>query len=130
MVKYKNIEIEMKNLTRSLMLFRFITKLDKGIRFKFKDFPKKAQTGYCEDLCAYLYFKYKHIKVLNVNYQHFVFKYKNKYYDSLTPHGVSAIKDIPFFKNKIIKTVKVWSPDELPNYYMNSYKEMFKCQKI
>jgi len=29
------------------------------------------------------YFKYKHIKVLNINYRHFIFKYKNKYYDSL-----------------------------------------------
>lgn len=130
MIKYNNINKEMVNLTKSLMLFKFITSLDKGIRFEFKDFPIKAQIGYCEDLCAYMYFKYKHIKVLNINYQHFIFKYKNKYYDSLTPKGVRSIKDILFFKNKIIKTVKVWSPSELPNYYVNSYKEISNAKKF
>ncbi len=92
-----------------------------------KNIINKLQNGYCEDLCIYLKLCGLPIKIIAVNNLHYILKYKNKYYDSLTLNGVSHIKDIPFFKNQIIKTNELYlryDIKDLPDYYFTKYKDL------
>lgn len=119
----KGILLELKDIDNSKEFKEYMTRLANGtLRFDFKDILNKCQSGYCEDFCTYFYFKYKNINVLEINTQHFIFKYKNMYYDSLTLTGVKRIKHIPYFKNIIISKIRRWDVKELPRYYKKAWK--------
>ena len=120
--------MNLKKVLFSKRFKRYLELLDGKTFNNFKkEIVNKTQNGYCEDLCIYLMLNRFNIKIISVNNLHYIFKYKNKYYDSLTLNGVSHIKDIPFFKNKIIKTNELYlryDIKDLPDYYFTKYKDL------
>ena len=125
--------MNLKKIIFSKRFKKYLELLD-GKRFNNfnKNIINKLQNGYCEDLCIYLKFNKIPIKIISVNNLHYIFKYKNRYYDSLTLSGVPYIKDIPFFKNKIIKASELelrYDITELPDYYFKRFKTLkgIKC---
>lgn len=131
MKNFNNIKLEIKNLKQSKNFLKFMMALDCSKDYsRYDNLLNMCQNGYCEDLCVYFYFKYRNIKIINVNNEHFIFKYKDRYYDSLSPIGVKTINKIPFFKNKDITSIRVWKETELPKYYRQIWNRLKHLNEI
>ena len=130
-VVYTDFNTEFLNIESSIELKTFFMFLDKESNISmYDDIIEKCQSGYCEDLCIYFYFKYKGIKVECINHRHHIIRYEDKLYDSKTLNGVDTYLEIPFFLGEKVTDIHEWNESEIPEYYRKMWNEMNKDKRI